>query len=259
MEQAEKNSDVASVRAVDRALQILKAFRADDPELSAADLIKRVNLSRPTIYRLLSTLESNGFVVSKGEPQKFRLGPAAGHLAHVWSAGLNLATVAQPMLRRLHEQTGETVSLLVPQGVMRLCIAEIPSAHPLSFRRGVGYQERLVLGASGRVILAHSDMTKAALDFYAAGCSVDLAHYPAELAKVRAAGYAVSRHELIEGAVAVAAPFFTSANLVGGSLAVFGPSVRMKEVQVAKIVKILIHESKALSAALGSAVPADLI
>ena len=63
----------------------------------------------------------------------------------------------------------------------------------------------------------------------------------------------------IEGAVAVAAPFFTSANLVGGSLAVFGPSVRMKEVQVAKIVKILIHESKALSAALGSAVPADLI
>lgn len=259
MEQPEKNTDVDSVRAVDRALQILKAFRADDSELSAADLIKRVKLSRPTIYRLLNTLERNGFVVSEGEPQKFRLGPAAGNLAHVWSASMNLATVAQPMLRRLHEQTGETVSLLVPQGVMRLCIAEIPSAHPLSFKRGVGYQERLVYGASGRVILAYSEMTKAVLDFYAAGCSIDLANYPAELAKVRTAGYAVSRHELIEGAVAVAAPFFTSANLVGGSLAVFGPSVRMKAAQVAQIVELLIHESKALSAALGSPVPADQI
>lgn len=253
MEQPEKNTEVENVRAVDRALQILKAFRADDPELSAADLIKRVKLSRPTIYRLLKTLENNGFVVSEGEPLKFRLGPAAGHLAHVWSASMNLATVAQPMLRRLHEQTGETVSLLVPQGVMRLCIAEIPSAHPLSFKRGVGYQERLVLGASGRVILAYTDVNRAAFDIYAAGCSIDLTDYPAELAKIRKMGYAVSRHELIEGAVAVAAPFFNSANLVGGSLAVFGPSVRMKETQVAQIAALLIRESKALSAALGNA------
>lgn len=37
-----------NVRAVGRALEILLAFTEDDPELSAGELLKRVDLSRPT-------------------------------------------------------------------------------------------------------------------------------------------------------------------------------------------------------------------
>ena len=44
------------VRAVARALEVLQAFREDDVELSASDLLARVTLSRPTLYRLLYTL-----------------------------------------------------------------------------------------------------------------------------------------------------------------------------------------------------------
>eukprot|EP01034_Spumella_vulgaris_P046805 gene46805-58371_t len=46
-----------NVRAVGRALEILMAFSEDAPELSAGELLKRVDLSRPTLYRLLYTLE----------------------------------------------------------------------------------------------------------------------------------------------------------------------------------------------------------
>ena len=49
MAQTEKMSD--SVRAVDRALEILMAFTATDYELSVGELLKRVDLSRPTLYR----------------------------------------------------------------------------------------------------------------------------------------------------------------------------------------------------------------
>ena len=65
------NSSAAGVRAVVRALETLAAFRDGDPQLSASELLSRVKLTRPTLYRLLYTLEQAGFVQAIGEPQRF--------------------------------------------------------------------------------------------------------------------------------------------------------------------------------------------
>src|ERR1700694_3492490 len=72
VENEEKGTD--GVRAVDRALAVLLAFTANDDELSAVEIARRVGLSRPTLYRLLYTLERRGFIVSVAEPERFRLG-----------------------------------------------------------------------------------------------------------------------------------------------------------------------------------------
>ena len=195
-----------SVRAVDRALEILMAFTATDHQLTASELLKRVDLSRPTLYRLLRTLEHSGFIVSSGDPQRFELGPSVAHLAHVWSSSLDIATLAQPMLRRVWDQTGETVALLVHQGNSRICVAELPSAQPLSFKRGLGYREDVTLGASGRAILAHVPTPESYLN--KSGETVNVSAYLDRLQQIREQGYAISRDELIQGAVAVAVPFF---------------------------------------------------
>lgn len=244
----EKPSD--GVRAVDRALDVLMAFHAGDHQLSAGELLKRVDLSRPTLYRLLHTLENKGFVVSSGDPQRFALGPSVAHLAHVWSSSLDLAAVAQPMLRRLWEQTGETVALLVHQGSYRVCVAELPSAQPLSFKRGVGYRENVTHGASGRVILAHLAEPESHVPEEERK-GFDLAAFRARLDKVRAQGCEVSRDELIKGAVAVAVPFFLGDDRVLGSIAVFGPGVRVDDAHVKRFAELLKTEARKLSQALG--------
>jgi DNA-binding IclR family transcriptional regulator len=244
----DKSSD--SVRAVDRALDILLAFKGVDDGLSAAELLRRVDLSRPTLYRLLHTLEQKGFVISSGDPQRFSLGPSVAQLAHSWHSSVKLSEVAEPAMRRLWEATGETVALFVPDGLMRVCVAEIPSQHPLSFRRGVGYRERLVLGASGRSILAHLE-DSVDLAAQIAGADIDVEKCREELRRVRRRGYAVSRDELIKGAVAVAAPIFDGHNKVVASLAVFGPSVRLPEATVQHIGELLSKEGSSVSAALG--------
>lgn len=246
-----KSNTVDGVRAVERALDILKAFSGNDPELSAAQLLQRVPLSRPTLYRLLQTLVKSGFVVSVGEPQKFRLGPALGQLTHAWSSGLNVSLVSQPIMQRVWETTEETVALFVPQGHMRLCIAELPSAQALSFKRGVGYQERIVLGASGQVILAHANTTIEAIERYAEGLPIDPLRFAQDLRQIRKRGYASSKNALIEGAVAIAAPFFNSHGQVAGSIAVFGPGVRLRDEKVRQFGAILVKEAAALSRALG--------
>jgi DNA-binding IclR family transcriptional regulator len=239
------------VRAVGRALDILMAFTAADHELSAGELLKRVDLSRPTLYRLLYTLEQSGFLISGGDPQRFRLGPSVAHLAHVWTSSLDLGDVAKPILRRIWERTAETVALFVPQGAYRTCIAELPSSQPLSFKRGVGYRERIVLGASGRAILAYSGISAGELRDYAQGAGVDLRHYPEELKLIRKRGYAISKEELIQGAVAVAAPFFNGGGQVAGSIAVFGPSARLNAARIEEFGKLLVTEAESMSKALG--------
>lgn len=230
--QAAQEKSSEGVRAVERALDVLAAFGPGDSELLAADLLQRVDLSRPTIYRLLHTLEKKGFVTSSGEPQRFRLGPAVARLAHVWSSSLDMAAVARPVMQEAWNFTSETVALFVPRGQMRLCVAELPSAQPLSFRRGVGYSERLVRGASGRAILAFTPLAAGQLAAYAAGTATDLGWLENELAVTRERGYALGHNELIQGAYAVAAPFFGGYGEVAGSLGVFGPDVRLTEARV---------------------------
>ncbi|MEJ7928584.1 IclR family transcriptional regulator [Ramlibacter sp. AN1015] len=245
----EKAAD--GVRAVERALDVLSAFSADQSEPLVADLVKRVGLSRPTLYRLLHTLEKKGYVVASGEPQRFRLGPAVARLAHVWSASLELADIARPFMLEAWSQTSETVALFVPRDDRRLCIAEMPSPQPLSFRRGVGYSESLVRGASGRAILAHTQLAPGQLEAFAAGTSVDVEWVRGQFPLTRERGYAIGHNELIQGAYSVAAPFFDSRG-VAGSLGLFGPDVRLTEEQVHGFGRLLCGLAQRLSETLGS-------
>ena len=233
-----------SVRAVDRALGILLSFKPRDDALTVSELLRRVDLSRPTLYRLLRTLQRKQFLIASGDPQRFRLGPAVARLSHVWTAGLDLGAAAEPMMRRLRDETSETVALFIPEGAFRLCIAEMPSNQALSFRRGVGYRERLTVGASGKVILAYMHPPLPKVDF-------EPRKYARELALIKERGFAISKEELIQGAVAVSAPFFDGAGRVAGSLSVFGPSARLGPSQIASFGKLLLREAQEISQVLG--------
>jgi DNA-binding IclR family transcriptional regulator len=239
-----------SVRAVDRALDILLAFRPEDDALTVGELLKRVDLSRATLYRLIHTLELKQFLIASGDPQRLRLGPSVAQLAHAWGARLDLGAVAEPMMRKVWHETGETVALFVHEGAYRVCIAEMPSAHALSYRRGVGYREKLALGASGRAILAQ--MGDAAHQAGTPELKSDIKKYRREFVLIRDRGYAISKNELIQGAVAVAAPFFNGAGRVSGAMGVFGPTARLSDAQIAKFGKLLAREAAQFSKALGT-------
>ena len=244
----EKHSKTAqdSVRAVERALDVLLAFRPHDDALTVSELLSRVNLSRPTLYRLLSTLQAKQFLTSSDNPKRFRLGPAVALLAHAWTSALDLGSVAEPMMRRLWDKTSETVALFVRDDMSRVCIAEMPSAQALSFRRGVGYRESLALGASGKAMLAYLP----AAQFH--GLRTEMKTQARELTQIKHRGFAVSKGELIQGAVAVSAPFFNSSEEVVGSLSVFGPGVRLSDAQILTLAPLLIREARKISQVLGS-------
>ena len=108
-----------------------------------------------------------------------------------------------------------------------------------------------VRGASGRSILAWLDIKTVDLSAYGARSAADAKRVQEQLEQIRAQGYATSRDELIQGAVAIAAPFFESSGRVIGSLGVFGPSARLSEELVQSYGSLLAQEAAQLSAALG--------
>src|SRR5690606_28460812 len=111
----------------------------------------------------------------------------------------------------------------------------------------LGYRERIVLGASGRAILAFSGIPRKDLAQYASDIPISFDEFLKGLDETRERGYAVSRDELIDGAICIAAPFFSRPDQIGGSFAVFGPSARLNEQRIEDIGKLLMQQADALS------------
>ena len=99
--------------------------------------------------------------------------------------------------------------------------------------------------------MAFSKKSPADLKHYAESLKTTVKKLEGELDKVRKEGFSTSHNELIQGAVAIAVPFFDKSGDVAGSIGVFGPEVRMNKSNEAEIVELLKRESVNLSKLLG--------
>jgi DNA-binding Lrp family transcriptional regulator len=63
-----------SVRAVERALDILLCFTDEEPIQSLSQIAESVHLSKPTVHRLLATLEKKRFIARDQATSHYRLG-----------------------------------------------------------------------------------------------------------------------------------------------------------------------------------------
>ena len=241
----------STVRAVERAIDILACFTAGPPALEIGDLQRRTRLSRPTLYRLLQTLQAKGFIRSSGAPLRFELGPGLRQLTAAFDRSFPVVTRSAPTLERLWRDTGETIALMLPaSGYARTCVVELRSAQPISFGRGTGYTDPMHKGASGKAILAFLDAIEQAeaLELVEPARVRDALR--AELARIRKAGYAITRGELVNGVCAIGAPVVDAAQRVHASICVFGPQPRMTGRHLDRCIKAVLAASRAVGARL---------
>ncbi|MGE0799149.1 MAG: IclR family transcriptional regulator [Lautropia sp.] len=216
------------VRAVERAIDILFSFTQNQPVRDMPGLQAQTGLSRPTLYRLLHTLESKGLVYSFGSPKRFQLGYRFGMLSNTWSQNPALVAIAGERLEQLWRQTQETVALMMPVSpTHRMCVFELKSPQAISFSRGTGYTEPLHRGASGKVILAHlsAEQQQAALGSVPAESRTRISR---ELESVRIKHFLVTHGEVIPGTVAIASPVLAGSGEVLAAICVFGTELRLQ-------------------------------
>jgi DNA-binding IclR family transcriptional regulator len=198
------------VEAVERALAVLDAFRADRPTMTLGEIAAATGFYKSTILRLAASLERCGYLVRE-ENGVFRLGPTPWRLGSIYRAGFNLGGTIRPELRRLVEASGETASFYVREGRSRVCLFRHNSPQSARHHLDEGAELPLNAGASAHVLVAFSDGRGSRSN------------------AVQQRGYCISLGERDPQVAAVAVPVFDLGGQFRGALAISGLIGRFKE------------------------------
>lgn len=200
---------------VGRVGRVLRAVSTSEPQgVSTSDVARVTGLARPTTHRLLSSLLGEG-LVDRDDTGRWLLGPELYFLGTSAATRYDVTQVAQPFVRALAEETGESAFFSARRGDETVCLIREDGSFPL--RSHVLFEgARFPLGvvSAGLVILAHLDDRE--VDGYLG--RVDLVEqfgpsHRAEqirerIAQTRLDGYGTNPGLVVEGSWGMAAAVF---------------------------------------------------
>jgi DNA-binding IclR family transcriptional regulator/GNAT superfamily N-acetyltransferase len=149
---------VPHVRAVERAIALLRAFAPDRSRLTLTELAQLTALDKGTARRLLRTLAINGLVSFDARAQHYMLDAAILEIASAVQAGSDLREIASPILAEVAEATANAAFLGIPHEDAALCIDRVraPMLHIDTTWFAVGARAALkTCGAGPRIVLAY--------------------------------------------------------------------------------------------------------
>ncbi len=207
------------MQSLERGLAVLRAFSAEEPELSLSDVARRTGLTRAAARRFLLTLVDLGYVAADG--RSFSLRPRVLELGYAYLSGISLSEVAVPHLERLSEQVHESSSVAVLDGDDVVYVARVATKRIMTVAISVGTRFPAYATSLGQVLLA--DLPPHELEEYLDG--VDLRRLTSrtvatatalrtKLGAVREQGWCLVDQELEEGLTSVAAPLREPGGLV---------------------------------------------
>lgn len=147
------SSDKYIVPALERGLKILEEFGRDSRSLSAPELARRLDLPRSTVFRLLSTLETMGFIERVPGGNDYRLGMAVLRLGFEYLSSLELTELGQPILARLCDDIRYPCNLVVRDHRSIVYVAKVTPPTPLVSAVKVGTRLPAHATVLGRVLL----------------------------------------------------------------------------------------------------------
>ena len=201
------------VEALAKGLRILSLFDEQRPSWRVSDLAAAAGLPMPTVYRVVMTLASEGYLdhLPNGD---YRPGVRTLTLGTAALRSLDLVAIATPKLQALGERTGETVNLAVLSGDRVLYLIRLRNSDLVTANIQVGSTLPAVHTSIGKLLLAYLDEADLAARITEASFSANsgpnaklsLAELREELRAIRDQGWAMQDEELAYGLRSVAGP-----------------------------------------------------
>jgi DNA-binding IclR family transcriptional regulator len=228
--------------AIARGLAVLELLALEAGPVRLADVAQRLGLQKSTAHRTLTTLSALGYVERATVPGCYQAS------LRLWEIGSDLAAhhpvkrAATEFIRRLHQSTRETVSLVILSGDDVLYLDKLISPRPIRFTSRVGTRAPAALTAGGKAILAYERDARAMLDRTLARVEPKLRLSPDTFARmlqdVRRKGYASSSFR--SGVISFAAPIMARDGRAAAAISVSAPISRMTDAKRAQIVEQLL-------------------
>lgn len=243
--------------SVATAARLLKSFSEGEAEIGVTTLSKRLGVAKSTVYRLASTLVSEGMLEQNRENDKYRLGLALFGLGALVRQRMNVSTEARPHIFALRDATNETVHLAVPDGGQIIYVYDLESTQAIRQRANLGERKPAFCSAEGRAMLAFAG-PEAVDAIIAAGLQprtpftdVNPQHLKAALEDVRQKGYAREDEQCETGMRSLAAPIRDAEGRVAAAVGIAGPAQRLSEDVLASFAPLVVNTAHLISARLG--------
>ena len=209
-----------------RVLAVLQAFTPGRHTMTARDLAECTGIPLPSMYRYIALLRETGLLIGD-ERGAYHLSARLIVLARAAEAAESIIEIADPVMRELAIECGETVILVRLIARTPVCVHRVESAHHLRAAFEPGQPLPLERGASAKVLL--SGLTpQVRRDYLAQFAKADPEGMSRLEAAVRLAaerGWAVSEQEIDRGVWGASAAV-TDGRSVMAALTVPSPLVR---------------------------------
>lgn len=219
---------------------------ADGP-LSVVKLSERTGVTKPTVYRILNTLDSGGFVVRDPIHREYSLGPALIGLGRATRNSAELIRRVRPSLRELHDKYNETINLGVLNHGKIIYLDTLESRERLRVTVPMVTEDNCHTTALGKAILAAmpedsalKTISEATLPKRTPNTSISREELLATIRKNRSFGYAIDNEEDEIGFRCVAAPILDSNNFPIAAISITAPTSRRSLEDFAMIGQFLI-------------------
>jgi IclR family transcriptional regulator, KDG regulon repressor len=219
-----------SIRAVERALDVLQCFTSQTPELTMSQISERIGINKSTVHRLLLTLERNRFVERSPSTGMYRPGLRLLQIASLAMEQNNLRRIAAPFLQSLCNEHRENVNLALLDGADVIYVDVIEGSQRVKLAAVPGQRLPAFCTASGKVLLAFlpEDHVRHILEHgmpsYTGTTLTSFENFFEEAGQIRTRGFAISEQEFEEGINAIAAPV---CNQPIASISIAGPAYRL--------------------------------
>ena len=243
--------------SVANSIRLTKAFSEHENEMGISALATRLGLAKSTVHRLASTLVEYDILEQNRETGKYRLGLALFELGALVRRNMDTAAQAQGEIHALAEASGETVQLAILDHLSVLYIRVRESRQAVRMSQGLGSRAPAHCTSVGKALLAYqpaeivSQVIENGLKRYTPNTIVDGDALRAELATIRARGYAIDDEEIEEGLRCVAAPIRDHTGQVISAISVAAPVQRMSKKQVQSSIPSVVAAANAISRRLG--------
>ncbi|MBN1450473.1 MAG: IclR family transcriptional regulator [Anaerolineales bacterium] len=219
-----------SIRAVERALDVLMCFTSQTPELTMTQISEMVGINKSTVHRLLATLEGKRFVERDPVTGIYRPGIRLLQMAFLTLEHNDLRRLATPFLHTLCDQYRENVNLTVLDDTEVIYLDVIESSQRVKLAAAPGQRLPAFCTASGKAILAFlpeenaRHILECGMPRYTKNTITSLDAFFEDMSQTRQRGYAISEQEFEEGINAIAAPI---CNHPIASVSIAGPAYRL--------------------------------
>ena len=240
-------SSLPRVRAVTRAVAILRAFTPRRPHLALGEVVKLTGLDAGTTRRLLVTLRDEGLVRQDSATGLYSASIGLLELTRAVPESLSLTGLVEERIKELAEETQTTVYLSTVSGNMALCTARHNGGRAIEVRWwAVGEQRHFNIGTGPRVLLAFQKPERQkqlitqtlALDTSQAAVLLD------ELEDIRAKGAIVKHDEIASGLSAMAVPLLDHNGTILASISTGGLTPRYTGAERAQMLQSMIKATE---------------